>query len=200
MVKPMRSRSKKFNLLASFVFAALSLPALAAPHIVVSKSPTSREQFAADRLRAAISSLPGNERIILAIRQDPILKPYDKRITTFWPNASEAFLLRRLPEKGKPDTIIVTGYDSSGVLYGALELVNRIHTAHALPATLDYEDHPALKLRGFALGMQKPEITYEGAEYDYPYTPKEFPWFYDKAYWTGYLDQLVNQRINTLYI
>ncbi len=48
--------------------------------------------------------------------------------------------------------------------------------------------------------MQKPEITYEGAEYDYPYTPKEFPWFYDKAYWSKYLDQLVDQRINTLYI
>ena len=29
------------------------------------------------------------------------------------------------------------------------------------------------KLRGVALGMQKPEITYEGAEYDYPYTPAE---------------------------
>ena len=200
MIKPMRSRSQKFYLLASFVFAALSLPALAAPHIQLSAHPTPREQFAADRLRAATSSLTSNEQIILAIRQDPILKPYDKRITTFWPDATEAFLLRRLSGKGKPDTIIVTGYDSSGVLYGALELANRIRTAHAIPDTLDYEDHPALKLRGFALGMQKPEITYEGAEYDYPYTPKDFPWFYDKAYWTGYLDQLVNQRINTLYI
>ena len=48
--------------------------------------------------------------------------------------------------------------------------------------------------------MQKPEITYEGAEYDYPYTPKDFPFFYDKAYWTKYLDQLTEQRINTLYL
>src|ERR1017187_8345996 len=48
--------------------------------------------------------------------------------------------------------------------------------------------------------MQKPEITYEGAEYDYRYTPEEFPWFYDKAEWTKYLDQLATQRINTLYL
>lgn len=104
-------------------------------------------------------------------------------------------MLRRL---GK--TVVVAGNNASGVLYGALELIDRINAAHGIPAELDFEDHPQLKLRGFALGMQKPEITYEGAEYDYLYTPKDFPFFYDKAYWTKYLDQLTEQRINTLYL
>ncbi len=123
------------------------------------------------------------------------MKPYDKQIPDFWPDAKEAFLLRRLG-----NTVIVAGYDPSGVLYGAMELADRIRATHALPATLDFQDHPQLKLRGTALGLQRPEITYEGAEYDYRYTPEEFPWFYDKAAWTKYLDTLADERINTLYL
>jgi hypothetical protein len=81
-----------------------------------------------------------------------------------------------------------------------MELAERIRAGHAIPATLDYEDHPQIKLRGTALCLQRPEITYDGAEYDYRYTPEEFPWFYDKAAWTKYLDTLVDERINTLYL
>jgi hypothetical protein len=172
-----------------------SLPAFAAPHIQLSAHPTPREQYAALRLREAVSHLPTNERILLATRHDPLLKPYDTRIPDFWPDAKEAFLLRRIG-----NTILVTGYDPSGTLYGAMELANRITQTHAVPANLDFEDHPQLKLRGFALGLQKPELTYDNAEYDYRYTPQEFPWFYDKAAWTKYLDQLADQRVNTLYL
>jgi hypothetical protein len=174
---------------------ALTLPLHAAPHIVLSAHPTPREQYAAQQLRQAVGHLSGSERILLATRHDALLTPYDKQIPDFWPNAGEAFLLRRIH-----NTVIVTGYDPSGVLYGALELTSRIRHAHAVPALLDFEDHPALKLRGYALGLQKPELTYDNAEYDYRYTPEEFPWFYDKASWTKYLDQLASQRINTLYL
>src|ERR1039457_2558462 len=177
------------------LFCVASASALAAPHVHVSANPSPREIFAQHRLEAAVAGLPGNEQILLATRLDPVLKPYDKQIPDFWPDAKEAFLLRRLG-----NTIIVAGYDPSGVLYGAMELADRIRAAHALPATLDFEDHPQLKLRGTAIGMQKPEITYEGAEYDYRYTPEEVPWFYDKAEWTKYLDQLVADRYNTLYL
>ena len=180
---------------AILLLSVASASALAAPHIRISATPTPREIFAEQRLQQAIAGLPGDEQILLATRIDPLLKPYDTQIPAFLPDAKEAFLLRRL---GK--TIIVAGYDPSGVLYGALELADRIRTAHALPAVLDYEDHPQLKLRGTAIGLQKPEITYEGAEYDYRYTPEEFTWFYDKAAWTKYLDQLVAERYNTLYL
>ena len=180
---------------AILLLSVASASALAAPHIRISATPTPREIFAEQRLQQAIAGLPGDEQILLATRLDRLLKPYDTQIPAFFPDAKEAFLLRRL---GK--TIIVAGYDPSGVLYGALELADRIRTAHALPAVLDYEDHPQLKLRGTAIGLQKPEITYEGAEYDYRYTPEEFTWFYDKAAWTKYLDQLVAERYNTLYL
>jgi hypothetical protein len=169
--------------------------AFAEPHISHSAAATPRELFATQRLQQAVKGLPGNEQILVATRMDPLLVRYDAQIPAFWPDAKEAFLLRRIG-----NTIIVTGFDTSGVLYGALELAGRIRATHAVPATLDYEDHPQLKIRGTALGIQKPEITYDGAEYDYRLMPDEFPWFYDKTAWTKYLDTLVDERYNALFL
>jgi len=179
----------------TLLLLTMSASALAAPRVELSTHPSPREQYAAQRLQAVVASLPGKDRILLATRHDPLLQSYDAKIPDFWPEAKEAFVLRRLG-----DTVIVAGYDASGVLYGAMELADRIEAAHAMPAELDYEDHPALKLRGAAIGIQKPELTYDDAEYDYRYTPEEFPFFYDKAAWTKYLDELVTERINTLYL
>jgi hypothetical protein len=36
--------------------------------------------------------------------------------------------------------------------------------------------------------------------YEYPYTPESFPFFYDKQHWAEYLDFLVENRFNTLYL
>jgi hypothetical protein len=173
----------------------LTIPSFAAPRIQLSAHPSARERFAAEHLKQAVSHLSGDERILMATRHDSLLEPYDKQIPDFWPDAKEAFLLRRIG-----NTVIVTGYDPSGVLYGAFDLADRITQSHTLPEELDYEDHPQLKLRGTAIGLQKPELTYDNAEYDYRYTPQEFPFFYDKAAWTRYLDQLAEERFNTLYL
>ncbi len=189
----MRIRFALVCLCAALCIAPLG--ALAEPHVRASAQATPRELFAAQRLQQAVVGLSGNEQILLATRQDPLLKPYNQRIPGFASDAKEAFLLRRLG-----NTVIVAGSDPSGVLYGAMELTDRIRATHALPAVLDFEDHPQLKLRGTALGLQRPEITYDGAEYDYRYTPEEFPWFYDKTEWTKFLDLLVEERINTLYL
>jgi hypothetical protein len=178
-----------------FFLSIATTSALAASHVRVSAKATPRELFAAQQLEHVVAGLSGNEQILLATRHDPLLSPYDKQIPDFWPEAKEAFILRRLG-----NTVIVAGYDPSGVLYGAMELADRIRATHAVPAALDYEDHPQLKIRGTALGLQKPEITYDGAEYDYRYMPDEFPWFYDKAAWTQYLDTLVAERYNALFL
>src|ERR1035441_222459 len=186
----------RMKLLSVVLFVSVALAnALAAPRVRLSVNASPREIFAEQRLEQAMAGLSGDEQILLATRLDPLLKPYDRQIPDFGTDAKEAFLLRRLG-----NTIIVVGYDPSGVLYGAMELADRIRASHALPATLDYGDHPQLKLRGTAIGLQKPEVTYEGAEYDYRYTREEFPWFYDKTAWTNYLDQLAEERINTLYL
>ena len=179
----------------AIVLLASAVAAHAAPQLKLSANPSPRELYAAGLLRPLLADLPGHEEILLATRRDALLQKFDKQIPDFWPDAKEAFVLRRLG-----NTVIVAGFDPSGVLYGAEELATRIGVAKGLPATLDFEDHPQLKLRGAAIGLQKPELTYENAEYDYRYTPEEFPWFYDKAAWTKYLDGLAANRVNSLYL
>ena len=157
---------------------------------------TPRELYGAEKLRAAlaeVTSAPAGARVLAAVRNAPELAHFN--LPEFWPQAQEAFLIRQV---GK--TWVVTGSDPSGVLYGELELADRLRAAKALPDGIDDMEHPALKLRGTCIGMQKPEITYEDAEYDYPYTPQNFPFFYDKAEWTKYLDMLAEERYNTLYL
>ena len=55
-------------------------------------------------------------------------------------------------------------------------------------------------VRGTCIGMQKTYLLPGHKVYEYPYTPENFPWFYDKTYWVKYLDFLVDHRMNALYI
>ncbi len=102
--------------------------------------------------------------------------------------------------KSDKDRIYVIGADPSGVLYGCLELADRIKTSGALPTDLDVTDQPSMVLRGTVIGMQKPKILPGRKMYEYPYTPDNFPFFYDKSFWKEYLDLMVDNRLNTLYL
>jgi hypothetical protein len=192
-----RTRAAIPGLLICAAAMALCGTAMAAQvAVVTTKNAGARELYGAEKLRAALAGLkstPAKAKIVAGLRSAPELAKFD--LPEFWPQATEAFLIRQVGE-----TWVVAGSDASGVLYGEMELAARIKSAGALPQGIDDMEHPALKLRGTCIGMQKPEITYEGAEYDYPYTPKDFPFFYDKAGWTKYLDMLAEERVNTLYL
>jgi len=69
-----------------------------------------------------------------------------------------------------------------------------------LPAEMSFSDKPMMTLRGTCVGMQKTYILPGRKVYEYPYTPELFPWFYDKTMWREYLDSLVENRMNTLYL
>jgi len=185
--------TKKIFAASLLLFSAL--PLAAAPRIVTGASPAPREAYAAEQLRQAAVRLPGTATIVVAHVGDPALAAYTQQLAALSAATPEAFALRRVGS-----TLIVAGSDASGVLYGALELAKQLHGAQALPATLNVDDHPHLKMRGAVIGMQKPEITYDGAEYDYRYTQEDFPFFYDKAAWTKYLDLLATNRYNALYL
>ena len=164
--------------------------------VITAKDASPRAQWGAQQLRTALAGMkhaPAGASVVAALRSAPMLKRF--HLPEFWPQAREAFLIRQVG-----GTWVIAGSDPSGVLYGELELADRIRAAGALPAAIDDMEHPALKLRGVCIGMQKPEITYEGAEYDYRYTPGNFPFFYDKAEWIKYLDMLAEERYNSLYL
>lgn len=100
----------------------------------------------------------------------------------------------------KQNNIVVTGMDNSGALYGCIELADEIKEKGTLPQTITMSDHPEMVLRGACIGLQKSTYLPGRTVYEYPYTPETFPWLYDKAMWIKYLDQMVDNRMNSLYL
>ncbi|WP_420150448.1 alpha-d-galacturonidase [Spirosoma sp.] len=108
----------------------------------------------------------------------------------------EAFSIQKNAQK----PLSVLGNDASGVLYGCLELAEQIKKTGKLPETINLNDGPEMVLRGTCIGVQKPTYLPGRDVYEYPYTPETFPWLYDKALWIRYLDMMVENRYNSLYL
>lgn len=158
----------------------LLVPFLPAAPVTSGHTLSPREQYGLERLQAALGGISASPRIVIA--RDAALP-------------SEGF---RVVRRGGEFHLIAS--DSSGTLYACLELARRIREARALPARLDVSDAPRFVLRGSTIGMQKTALTYDGASYDYRYTPEEFPFFYDREHWIRYLDFLAEGRMNSLYL
>ncbi|MES2391709.1 MAG: hypothetical protein V4555_08715, partial [Acidobacteriota bacterium] len=128
----------RLNLPRSLAIAALtfaSIAASAAARVEIAPNASPRERYAADQLRSATAGLAGNITIVLAPRNSPIFA-HDETLEQFWPGAIEAFVIHRFGSR-----ILIAGSDTSGTLYGALELAQRIRESHAIPSTIDFEDH-----------------------------------------------------------
>jgi len=102
--------------------------------------------------------------------------------------------------KGKNGVLYVIGNDASGALYGCIELADQIASTGKLPTQISLSDQPEMVLRGTCIGLQKPDYLPGHDVYEYPYTPETFPWLYDKALWIKYLDMMVENRYNSLYL
>jgi len=101
---------------------------------------------------------------------------------------------------GQDGTLYVIGADYSGTLYACLALKEKIAENQKLPAQLSITDRPEMILRGTCIGLQKPDYLPGRDVYEYPYTPETFPWLYDKELWIKYLDMMVDNRYNSLYL
>jgi len=96
--------------------------------------------------------------------------------------------------------IAINGNDETGVLYGCLELAERIKSTKSFPLSIHIRDAPEMVLRGQCIGLQKSTYLPGRAVYEYPYTPATFPWFYDKKLWLQVLDSMLGNRMNSLYL
>lgn len=103
-------------------------------------------------------------------------------------------------KSGRDNNIIIAGADNSGVLYGCTELADRVRKTGKLPGDISFTDQPEMVLRGTCIGLQKSTLLPGRGVYEYPYTPKNFPWFYNKALWIKFLDSMVENRLNSLYL
>ena len=197
-----------------FLFITLALALLlAACHkdapleqvkIVLADENNPRTTFAAEKLTAALTDC-GYTLVCEETRQDetPVLEivigtqadALMQQAGIEAPQAKEAFRLSRQDQR-----LYVLGYDASGALYGCLELCDRLAADKRLPAQIDFSDQPEMVLRGTCIGVQKTYWLPGRKVYEYPYTEELFPWFYDKDLWIEYLDMLVENRMNSLYL
>ncbi len=95
---------------------------------------------------------------------------------------------------------VIGGFDPSGTMYGCLELSESITKEGKLPGNVNITDKPGMVLRGACIGLQKTTYLPGRKVYEYPYTPENFPWFYDKELWIKYLDLLAENRMNALFL
>ena len=162
--------------------------------IVIPTNAAPRVEFGAERLAAALKTV-GIESVVVG--DEAKVKPGSKIVVgnTTGPG-KEGFTLATASD----GSLTVVGGDDSGMLYGCLELARRIREAGRLPGDVNFHDAPGFVLRGTCIGMQKTFILPGRHVYEYPYTPKLFPWFYDKKLWQEYLDFLAENRMNTLYL
>jgi hypothetical protein len=164
--------------------------------IILQTNAAPRVEFGAQQLLTALKAANLDAQIA---RSD---KATGKKIfVNRWPGLETAHEGFSFALGGNND-IGISGADDSGTLYGCLELAGRIRQAGELPTAgiVQFRDHPAMRLRGACIGMQKTYILPGRKVYEYPYTPELFPWFYDKQLWTEYLDVLAHNRMNTLYL
>lgn len=164
--------------------------------IVIPSNAAPRVEFGAERLVAALNAVRTQA---VVVRSTPSSGP---RIHVNPPartgSPSEGYGLNQTTVGAYP---IVLSEDDSGALYGCLALAERIREAGKLPLHLNVvRERPAMRLRGTCIGMQKTYILPGRKVYEYPYTPELFPWFYDQALWQAYLDFLVENRMNSLYL
>lgn len=101
-------------------------------------------------------------------------------------------------KKGK--TITITGNDASGAIYGANKLVEIYRQKGTLDGITTITEEPEMKIRGGCIGLQKTYYLPGHKVYEYPYTPENFPWFYDKELWTRYLDMLAEDNMNAIFL
>jgi len=186
-------------LTVSFLHAEKKLPPKTLVRIILPSQPHRRLSFGADRL-ATILTRHGYTPQIVKTDRTPA-----GNTQQIWIRVSNAAKDSTQKKEGfsirSTDAgVQINGNDPSGALYGCLELAERISKTGKLPSSIDYADAPEMVLRGACIGVQKPYYLPGRTVYEYPYTPETFPWFYDKQLWIQYLDSLVDNRMNSLYL
>ncbi|WP_114781438.1 alpha-d-galacturonidase [Botryobacter ruber] len=171
--------------------------------IVIPEAAHARLAYGAERLRTALEEKGYQAQVVT--QQKAAGKGRRIVITQAQSTAAPATTASAPGKEGftissDNNTMTITGADASGALYGTMEVIEQLEEQGQLPATLQLTDQPEMVLRGTAIGVQKPYFLPGRHVYEYPYTPETFPWFYDKAHWIKYLDMLVENRYNSLYL
>ena len=176
---------KKCIVFSIMIFVTLTIMAQRVS-IVTDKQATNREKYAAEYLQKKLTAM--------GYEVTP-KKGLNITLNNAGNGPAEGYAITK-DEKGR---IVVSGNDATGVIYGCVELADRIHQKGSLDIEPTTET-PQMVMRGTCIGLQKTVYLPGHAVYEYPYTPENFPWFYDKQEWVKYLDMMVENKMNSLYL
>ena len=153
--------------------------------IVTSKKATNREQYAKEYLQKKLTAMGYEVTPKKGLRIS---------LTNAATGTAEGYAITK-DKQG----FVVSGNDATGVIYGCVELADRIRQKGSLDIE-PVQETPGMVMRGTCIGLQKTVYLPGHAVYEYPYTPENFPWFYDKEEWVKYLDMMVDNKMNSLYL
>ncbi|MEK7676394.1 MAG: twin-arginine translocation signal domain-containing protein [Verrucomicrobiota bacterium] len=136
----------------------------------------------ADRLD---QTSPGDERILVARSTSALARSVLEGSGVSVPDVPEALGLVR-GQAGNQPVLLACGSDVRGLVYGLLELADRVTHAEQPLATLRQVDRiverPANPIRSIARLFSS--------------DVEDKPWFYDQSFWQRYLSMLITQRFN----
>lgn len=191
------SRIFKLFMLSAFLFIVVSCNHNETVTIVAEQT-SPREKFAVEKLSQALTAQ--RYQVVQSKHISETNANVQIRVTLQNEASVDATSKESFKIKSAGNVISVIGADASGILYGCLELAERIKETGTIPTEIDFSDKPEMVLRGTCIGLQKTEYLPMRTVYEYPYTPENFPWFYDKEHWIEYLDMMVDNRLNSLYL
>lgn len=166
---PMRCISFAFALL----FIVPDAQSLAAGTVRVSadiKSPLI--DFAVKELRTALSQVPEEPEVILEVSE----------------GEPEAFSIRK-----SGTGIIVQGGDLKGLMYGTLEVAERLQMKGRLEAIQAESQKPFLRIRALKFNIPLAGTMYLSEE-----DLQHNQWFWDLDYWQSFLDSAARNRYNSI--
>ena len=199
------------SLVLAFLFMYAGLVFAEKIKVITSPAPSNRVSFAVEMLVKKLKSngievLPATglkgfsakeKTLVVFEKNDPDAAVFVKKLNMQLPAnlKKEGFHI-----KTKGNVTVIYGADGNGAIYGCREIIDRLQNKKKLDLPASLTDAPEMVMRGTCIGVQKPTYLPGRTVYEYPYTPETFPWFYDKKQWIEYLDMLVANRMNSLYL
>ena len=125
------------------------------------------------------------ERIFVTPNTSNWARQISARAQVALPTAAESLALIPGDVEGKP-VVVVSGPDVRGLVYGLLELADRV----------TYAGDPTALLQGIHPSVEQPANSIRSMTRLFVSDIEDKPWFYDQEFWQEYLSMLVAQRFN----
>lgn len=138
------------------------------------------------RLGESLDTVSPTDEIVLVARPGSSLaRPVLGNAGISIPEVAEALALVR-GEVESRQALLVCGSDVRGLVYGLLEVADRVA----------YSSEPEAVFRSPDRIVETPANPVRSVTRYFTSDVEDKPWFYDKSFWTAYLSMLVAQRFN----